>query len=242
MGLSAKVRKQHQRVRDKAREEARLIDLIKNGSRERFWRENTERDKDKLDLPGLQAQVEIALDQAHWIDTGWAVAPDDENFVGFKEGFEELHRFLASVGGVIKEVNFKGFALQDVTPYWRVWRDFWREPILVAELQKESLPSAALSHLRLGDFVVRDSGFKVRVRCSSPSSTSWWLGEPGVLAMQIREGATRTADPGSGASRTSGASTARINYALRRLANANAVRESNILLVGREGSLVYAGD
>lgn len=142
MGLSAKVRKQHQRERDKAREEARLIDLIKNGSRERFWRENTERDKDKLDLPGLQAQVEIAFDQAHWIDTGWAVAPDDENFVGFKEGFEELHRFLANVGGVIKEVNFKGFALQDVTPYWRVWRDFWREPILVAELQKESLPSA----------------------------------------------------------------------------------------------------
>ena len=118
------------------------MDLIKNGSRERFWRENTERDKATLDLPALQLEVEKALDQAHWIDTGWAVAPDDENFVDFRTGTECLRQFLASVGGVIKEQNFKGFALQDVTPYWRVWRDFWLEPILIAELQKESLPSA----------------------------------------------------------------------------------------------------
>ena len=187
MAKSAKVRKQEQRERDKIRKEAELADFIKNGSRERFWAENIERDREKLDLPGLQAQTEVALDQVHWLDYGWRVPPDDVDFVGFKEGVEELHRFLASVGGVIKEERFAGFALQDVNPKWRVWRDFWRDQILVAELQKENLPTALYA-----TYGITTSLFKTKVRKfesdirSHPGTHRWVAPDANVDCWQCK--------------------------------------------------------
>jgi hypothetical protein len=139
MGKSDKQRKREQRERDKIR----AAEWVRNGSREKFWEQNKVKDAAQLDVPALLEAQEHALDQAFWVRYGWEVDPADENFVSFEEGTEELRAFIKSQGGVIKETNFdEALALHEVQPQWSLWRDFWRDPRLVVELQGINLPTA----------------------------------------------------------------------------------------------------
>ncbi len=101
-----------------------------------FWAVNRAKDADVV--AALQPQVELAADQRYWMESGWKYAPTDPDFVGLREGFADLNSAIAASGGLIKEVRFANPDLQEYSPGYSIWRDFWRETWIYEALRAEN--------------------------------------------------------------------------------------------------------
>ncbi len=126
------------------RKKAEAEEWERTGTRARFWQKNIDRDvaAGTLDLHALLEKQSRALDQIHWVRCGWdCPSTDTEFYVGFDEGVECLEQFVKDAGGAMKEDNFTSEGLRAFRPGWALWRDFWKEPDLVKELQQINLPT-----------------------------------------------------------------------------------------------------
>lgn len=95
--------------------------LSKISSVEEFWNLNRSMADGKRIHAYLQIQ-ERYLDELHWLNRGWELPPDDEDFVGLDEGVQCMNEFITERGMIHDDVYDSPF-LQDWLPAWGVWQD-----------------------------------------------------------------------------------------------------------------------
>ena len=115
-----------------------------------FWAHNRSMTDGKAIHRYLEMQ-ERYLDEMFWLNHGWQVPPDNEDFVGLDEGIACMEDFIAE-RGMIHDENFTSPFLQSWKPFWGIWQDkkdytdaiwgrvspFWLDQERFHELCKES--------------------------------------------------------------------------------------------------------
>ncbi len=67
-------------------------------------------------------QSELVQDQLYWMRTWHEQDPNDELFVGFDEGYQNLLEFVREQGGFVKDAYKYGSSyLNDFRPFWAIW-------------------------------------------------------------------------------------------------------------------------
>ena len=84
-----------------------------------FWAHNKSMTSGKVIHQYLEMQ-ERYLDELHWLNYGWELPPDDEDFVSLEDGIACMDDFIRE-RGYIHDEKFKSLFLQDFRPQWAVW-------------------------------------------------------------------------------------------------------------------------